>query len=98
MSNKVAIGVLCEVINGLLGKDSPNLGLIVRVTKFIGHHEVFGPVWEASNEYGERPEFSEVHRPVPPGHQDYAESWLRPLPPGKAPDAVKSRDLEDTAV
>lgn len=96
MSNKVAPGVLCEVVDGLLGRDSPNLGLIVRVTRFVGPHEQYGPIWEASNEYGERPDFSEVHRPIAPGHQDYAESWLRPLPPEKVPDQVKNRELETT--
>lgn len=80
---KVGPGVLCEVIHGLLGADSPNRGMIVRVTRYIGAHEEFGPIWEAENEYGERPEFSKIHRPIDPGKQDYAESWLKPLPPEK---------------
>lgn len=78
---KVAPGVLCEVVGGLLGADSPNLGLIVCVTKFIGEHEMYGNIWEAAAEYGERPDFSVIHRPISPGHQDYAEDWLRPIPP-----------------
>jgi len=82
---KVGPGVLCEVVNGLEGKNSPNLGMFVRVTRFIGNYETYGPVWEAKNEYGERPSYSRIHRPIAPGHQDYLESWLRPIPPEKDP-------------
>lgn len=90
---KVSPGVLCEVVGGLLGEKSPNLGLIVRVTKFVGEHELLGPIWEASSEYGERPDFSVVHRPIIPGHQDYAEDWLRPIPP----ERIRSPEKEVTA-
>lgn len=77
---KVGPGVLCEVVWGLEGDQSPNLGLVVSVTRLVGQHEDYGPIWEAENEYGIRPEYSKVHRPISPGKQDYAESWLRPLP------------------
>lgn len=83
---KVGPGVLCEVVWGLQGEDSPNKGLIVRVTRLTGQHEEFGPIWEAENEYGVRPEYSKIHRPIEPGKQDYAESWLKPLP-GQVPPA-----------
>jgi len=40
---KVGPGVLCEVVNGLEGDASPNLGLIVKVTRYIGYREKTSP-------------------------------------------------------
>ncbi len=99
---KVGPGVLCEVIGGLLGEKSPNLGLFVKVTRYIGYREKlsqsdphFGKVWEADAEYSEAPPGQHTTRIIQPGKRDFLEHWLKPLPLDKQPPQQETTKTED---
>lgn len=73
-------GDLAEVIGGMNGTASPNLGLIVRVLQFRGEHSQFGRIWRCEAE------FAELGQPgvnCPPGQADFAQDWLRKIEPPK---------------
>jgi len=95
MSEPIKAGDRCEVIDGLQGRNSPNLGLIVKVVSLAGEHSKFGRIWTCHAEYGIQGQ--ESTRQLPPGHLDFAQSWLRKLPPDAAPpEAVKTeREVSD---
>lgn len=100
---QVAPGVLCEVINGIHGEKSPNLGLIVKVTRYVGYREKsypgdphFGKVWEAEAEFAEAPPEQKIHRAIEPGKKDFLQHWLKPLPREKQPGLQKSKTEELT--
>jgi hypothetical protein len=40
MNEPIKAGDLAEVVSGLLGENSPNIGLIVKVVSYIGDQEV----------------------------------------------------------
>ena len=99
---KVGPGVLCEVVGGILGEKSPNIGLVVRVTRYIGYREKtsqsdphFGKVWEAEAEYSEAPSFQRITRDISPGKRDFLEHWLKPLPPEKQPPIGENIEKKD---
>jgi len=83
MSKPIEAGCLAEVIDGLLQEKSPNLGLIVRVLKYVGDEKHFGRIWRCEAEYGTSVQ-TRAH--VPAGQIDFAQSWLRRLPDEKLPD------------
>ncbi len=78
MNEPIKAGDLCEVIAGALGQQGPNVGKRVTVLELRGEHSQFGRIWRCSGvdlttEYGAR------------GTQaDFAQSWLRKLPPSTA--------------
>lgn len=99
---KVAPGVLCEVVNGLYGEKSPNIGLIVKVTRYVGYRDKtsdadphFGKVWEAEAEYAEAPSEQKISRQIEPGRRDFLEHWLKPLPPEKQPGKSEETTTEN---
>ena len=90
----IEAGCLAEVINGLLGEKSPNIGLIVRVKQYVGDEITLGRIWRCEAEYGERIQ----ERPnIPAGLVDFAQSWLRRLPDDLAPTQSKHKE-EDLTV
>ena len=94
MQKPIEAGCLAEVINGLLGKDSPNIGLIVKVVKYVGDEKTLGRIWRCEAEYGERIQ----KRPnIPAGLVDFAQSWLKRLPDDPAPAQTKHKE-EDLTV
>jgi hypothetical protein len=74
MSRPIQAGDLCEVIDGMLGPKSPNLGLIVKVIAFVGDHTKYGRIWSCDAEYAVR---GQEGRDRPAGLADFAQSWLR---------------------
>ena len=92
MSKPVSAGCRAEVVGGLLGRESPNLGLIVRVLHARGEHSVFGPIWRCEAEYAER---AQEGRNVPAGQVDFAQDWLRRLPDDPTPPAAKTINAPD---
>jgi hypothetical protein len=80
MSNPSPIkaGDLAEVISGMQGKSSPNLGLIVRVLAYRGDHSQYGRIWRCQAEYAE---LGQPGVNVPPGEADFAQDWLRKIEP-----------------
>lgn len=95
MNEPIKAGDRCEVIDGLQGKDSPNIGLIVIPRQYVGDHSKFGRIWRCEAEYSERGQIGTDK--VPPGMADFAQSWLRKLPPDKTPDQGVTTDREVTA-
>jgi hypothetical protein len=77
MNEPIKSGDRCEVIAGALGLKGPNVGKRVTVRSLRGEHSVFGRIWLCegvglTTEYGAT------------GTQaDFAQSWLRKLPPAE---------------
>lgn len=76
MTTPIKAGDLAEVIDGLKGKDSPNLGLIVRVLSYAGDHSQHGRIWRCEAEYAVLGQ--KGVNPLP-GTADFAQSWLRKI-------------------
>lgn len=91
MSAPIQAGDLAEVIDGLQGKASPNLGLVVKVLVRVGEHSKFGPIWNCDAEYAER---GQPGLDVPGGTADFAQSWLRKI----EPPPVTTRTVTDTHI
>ncbi len=83
MSEPIKAGDACEVIGGLGGQASPNLGLRVKVISLQGEHSRFGRVWRCHGEG-----LMQLHDSgsyVRTDEADLAASWLRKIdPPGKS--------------
>jgi hypothetical protein len=93
MNEPIKAGDLCRVVDGMRGKDSPNIGLIVRVRQLIYECPKLGRIWRCEAE------FAEIHHrgaacTRPPGMADFAQSWLRKLPPDPAPGQAITRSTE----
>lgn len=78
MSEPIKAGDRAEVIDGLQGKNSPNLGLIVKVLAYVGDHSKLGRIWRCEAEYAE---LGQPGVNVPPGQADFAQPWLRKIEP-----------------
>jgi len=76
MSRPIQAGDLCEVINGSLGEKSPNIGLIVKVKKLVYECQKLGRIWRCEAEFVQRIVLGPGCK-CPPGHADFAQSWLR---------------------
>lgn len=94
MNEPIQAGDRCEVIWGLLGEKSPNIGLVVIVRHYDGDLHKFGRMWLCEAEYGVTG-FKGTESKNPAGTQHYAQSWLKKLPP-EAPPA-KAKKVEATA-
>lgn len=94
MNEPIKAGDRCEVVDGLNGKDSPNIGLIVKVLQVQGEHSKFGRIWRCEAEYAVR---GQEGKNVPGGQADFAQSWLRKLPPDAAPPQAVNTEREVTA-
>ncbi|MDO9252594.1 MAG: hypothetical protein Q7U48_13725 [Hydrogenophaga sp.] len=91
MREPIKAGDLAEVINGLLGKDSPNLGLIVRVRQYLGDEKTLGRIWRCEAEYAQTLKLHNA--PTPAGMADFAQSWLRKIEPDAPPaEAEKTKE------
>lgn len=92
MEQPITAGCRAEVIDGLKGRDSPNLGLIVKVLHRDGEHSKFGPMWLCEAEYVERA--VDGTRNAPPGTAHWAQAWLRRLPADPVPPAAEKRAVD----
>lgn len=92
MNEPIKANDLCEVIDGLLGAASPNLGLRVTTLHREGEHTLYGPIWLCQAEYVERA--MDGTRNPPPGTAHFAQAWLKKVP--KAPLPAKVAQLETT--
>jgi hypothetical protein len=91
MNEPIKAGDLAEVVSGLLGENSPNIGLIVKVVSYVGDEISLGRIWRCEAEYGQRIQ----QRPnIPIGYIDFAQSWLRKINPPPLP--TKQKELETT--
>lgn len=83
MDQPISAGCRAEVIDGLKGRASPNLGLIVKVLERTGEHSLHGPIWLCKAEFAEIAQAGTRERP--PGTAHFAQSWLKRLPPDTVP-------------
>ena len=95
MNEPIKAGDRCQVIWGLQGEKSPNIGLIVIVRAYVGDHGRLGRMWRCEAEYAEIGHRGAVST-CPPGHADFAQSWLRKLPPTE-PHAANDERIEARA-
>lgn len=86
MDQPISAGCRAEVIDGLRGKDSPNLGLVVKVVERTGEHSLYGPIWLCVAEFAVVAQAGTRDRP--PGTAHFAQSWLRRLPDPTTPLAA----------
>lgn len=87
MTEPIKAGDLAEVIDGMLGKASPNLGLVVRVLSYEGDHTLYGPIWRCEAVFAE---LGQVGSRFTPGIAHFAASWLRKIEPPKQSTTEKT--------
>jgi hypothetical protein len=87
MSEPIKAGDLCEVIAGAFGIAGPNVGKQVTVKELRGEHSQFGRIWRCEGR-DIISEFGAVG-----GQADFAQSWLRKLPP-TVPHAANDEKTE----
>jgi hypothetical protein len=90
MMEPIKSGDLCEVIAGALGSVGPNVGKRVTVGTLRGEHSTFGRIWRCHGQ-GIVTEFGALGTEA-----DFAQSWLRKLPP-TAPHAANDEKREEVA-
>ena len=95
MTRPIEAGCLAEVVGGMLGAASPNLGLIVRVLAYVGDHSQFGRIWRCEAEFAE---LGQQGRDVPGGRADFAQDWLKRIdPPASEGNTKAARAAERIA-
>jgi hypothetical protein len=83
-------GDLCEVIAAALGLRGPNIGRLVIVKELRGEHSKFGRIWRCEAD-GLITECGVIGTQA-----DFAQSWLRKLPP-TVPHAANDEKVEERA-
>jgi hypothetical protein len=86
MNEPIKSGDRCQVIAGALGNTGPNIGKQVTVGELRGEHSEHGRIWRCHGE-GLVTEFGALGTQA-----DFAQSWLRKLPPSEVPPAVQQRE------
>jgi len=86
MNEPIKSGDRCQVIAGALGTEGPNIGKVVTVGQVRGEHSEFGRIWRCHGE-GLVTEFGGLGTEA-----DFAQAWLRKLPPDEVPPAVERRE------
>lgn len=94
MKEPIKAGDLAEVVGGLLGEKSPNLGLIVKVVSLRGEHSQLGRIWACDAEYATKGQQGTDQ--LPGNLVDFAQDWLRKIEPPPLPSKTKQKDLELT--
>lgn len=87
MNRPISSGDMARVIDGLTGKDSPNIGLIVTVGQKIYECPKLGNIWRCQAEYAEVIRHGKSG--CPPGYGDFAQSWLKRIEPDAPPAKTK---------
>lgn len=87
MNEPIKSGDRCEVIAGALGSQGPNIGKQVTVGSLRGEHSEHGRIWRCHGE-GLVTEYGALGTEA-----DFAQSWLRKLPPEEVPPVESEQDL-----
>lgn len=90
MNEPIKSGDRCEVIAGALGSTGPNVGKFVTVGLLRGEHSELGRIWRCHGD-GLVTEYGGVGTEA-----DFAQSWLRKLPPEKLAPSERVKELENT--
>jgi hypothetical protein len=86
MQEPIKSGDRCEVIAGALGNEGPNIGKQVTVGALRGEHSEHGRIWRCHGQ-GLVTEYGALGTEA-----DFAQSWLRKLPPDGLPPQVQERE------
>jgi hypothetical protein len=96
MKSPIRAGDLCEVVDGVFGKNSPNLGLVVKVLYQQGEHTLYGVIWLCKAEH------AIVAQPgtrnISPDCAHFAQSWLRKIEPPVFGKAANDEIIEDLKI
>lgn len=92
MKEPIKAGDLAEVVGGVLGAKSPNLGLIVKVLRLSGEHSLYGRIWACDAEFATRAQSGADG--IPPNVVDFAQDWLRKIEPPPLPAKSQTKNLE----
>ena len=87
MNEPIKTGDRCEVIAGALGTKGPNVGKLVTVGSLRGEHSEHGRIWRCHGE-GLVTEFGGLG-----SEADFAQSWLRKLPPDTVGPEQREQEL-----
>jgi hypothetical protein len=90
MNEPIKTGDRCEVIAGALGPKGPNVGKLVTVGQVRGEHSEHGRIWRCHGE-GLITEYGAVGTEA-----DFAQAWLRKLPPETLTPPQREEVLHDT--
>ena len=86
----ISAGDLAIVTSGLLEDKSPNIGLIVKVIKYVGDEITLGRIWRCEVDYGQRL----IDNPkITIGYLDFAQSWLKRIEPPSLPNKETIKEL-----
>jgi hypothetical protein len=92
MNEPIKAGDMCEVITGLGGPQSPNVGKRVRVTDLQGEHSRHGRVWRCKGDG--IVQLNEVGDYMVTNWADFPAAWLRKLPPAEPHAANDETKIE----
>lgn len=91
MNEPIKTGDQCEVIGGLGRVKSPNIGLRVTVVSFQGEHSQHGRIWRCSGDGVQQ--LTDAGTYAVTGWADFAQSWLKKLPPDtKPPESINTTE------
>lgn len=86
----IQAGDVCQVVNGMLGAKSPNIGLMVTVVARVYECPQLGVIWRCDAEYAVQHDETRVKQP---GQMDFAQSWLRRIPPPPLASTNRAREV-----
>lgn len=94
MSEPIKKGDMAVVIGGMSGMGKgPNIGLVVEVVQLVHECPQLGRIWRCKAEFADRLVLGPGCT-CPPGHADFAQSWLKKIEPPKPPSPAKTKELE----
>jgi hypothetical protein len=79
MKRPISAGDVCLVVDGYMGKDSPNIGLTVTVQHREGEHSKFGNIWHCTGKGVQQ--YANRQFWVITGEAGFAQSWLQRIDP-----------------
>lgn len=94
MNEPIQSGDMCEVIGGLGRQYSPNVGQRVRVESLQGEHSQHGRIWRCKGP--DVQQMTDGGGYVVTGWADFAQSWLRKVPPAANDEGATVRAAEVT--
>ena len=96
MKRPIQAGDVCEVINAMGERKSPNLGIQVRVVHFQGEHSRLGPIWHCEPMPGYTMfKLTDWGGTEPTPNGDLAQSWLQRIDPDEDLEIQKAMKKEE---